>query len=446
MNKADLKKKWFKYCDTDKLTDDVCNLLKKYGYTHTENGVCALLDAYFQNKEPLIKLFIKSKNYIGNMRIVTEKEFERQIDSREIYNFFDTFHNAIHSEKLLVDKDNDNHCLADYLITNKNIVNINNLTESDEQKQRLAKMRAFNYVTQNTLESQTKYQYFATYMQHFANIYTAKIMNDFSVDVENKNLPVLKKGTKTSRAFNAVCTHFGVDKLNPSVTTVTRNGKTTKKTVYPYDRVFAVYSDLVSDLVRKMRFVISLNPLDYLTMSFGVSWNSCHSISGGAYKGGCLSYMLDGTSMITFVISNNDDSPIHEIPKLYRQMYHYEDNLFIQSRLYPQGNDGATDLYAKFRGFVVEEFSDILKVDGAWRVENENYTCMNHIHSEGVHYKDYNYRDDCSIFYPVAHSEDVKRKVMTIGHEGICVNCGKPYSQSRRLNHQYRSECEGGIF
>ena len=236
-----------------------------------------------------------------------------------------------------------------------------------------------------------------------------------------------------SRAFNKVCAYYGVDKLHPE----TVEGKT----VYPYNKVFAEYADMVSDLKRKMQFIISLNPLDYLTMSNGVNWKSCHHILDGCYKAGTISYMLDATSIITFVVQGiNDD--IHKIPKVYRQMYHYKDNLFIQSRLYPQGNDGAANLYEKFREFMIKEFSSLLGANGEWMYINGCIHCANHIHSVGKHYPDYKYNKNVGIFYPVSKKSDIQNLKMTVGHETICVNCGHTFDDSARLLvHYCRDEC-----
>lgn len=442
MNKAYLKKKWFKYCDTDKLVDDVMRLLNNYGHANTEHGVCTLLDTYFRNKEPLIKMFINSNHYAGNMRISLEKEFDRQIDKNEIYRFFEKFHSALGTNGLVKKQDNDGKEMLDYLATGKTVFDIDGLPKESNQEQILAKIRMFDYTYRTTRESQNKYYEFVGYVDYFSRMYYSTIPQDWRFDRINTDVPVLKKGTKTSRAFNAVCTHYGVDKLNPQTSVVEINGQPTEKTIYPYNKAFAEYSDLVSDLKRKMRFFISLNPLDYLTMSNGTGWVSCHNLSGGSYKGGCLSYMLDKTSMITFVVNNVEDTPIHEIPKLYRQMYHYENGLFIQNRLYPQGNDGATNLYNKFRDFIIEEFTEIMNVEGDWDVACGTRACTSHIHSEGTHYRDYTYNDSCSIFYPISKFENVNRHVMTIGHDGICVKCGGNYSVSSRLNHRYSNECE----
>lgn len=437
MNKQELSAKWSKYCNTNNLVDDARALLKRYGHVNTEKGVCALLDKYFTNKEPLIKMFATSPHYIGNMRIAVEREFERTINMNEVRNFFTNVSAKFYLNELLQDKDADGKTLFDYLQTGKSTLSTDSLPTDEQQTIKRKAIEKFDLSTFSTTESVVNLDDFIRYCNYFASVPTHSLTQDWRYSFA-RNSPVLKKGTKTSRAFNSVCAHYGVDKLHPEEKVV--NG--VKKIVYPYNKLFAEYSDLVSDLTRKMHFVISLNPLDYLTMSNGVNWISCHNISHGGYMGGTLSYMLDKVSMITFVVEKLDGS-IHEIPKVYRQMYHYENNLFVQSRLYPQGNDGATNLYDKFRGFVIEEFTELLGADSEWKTKVGNRECCKHIYtaSGSTHYPDYGYNSNASIFYPANNEPSVINHVMTIGHKGICVNCGKEYSRSGGLAHAYRSDC-----
>ena len=430
MTKHDLSEKWSKYCNTDKLVDDIMELLRENGHRCSKHGVCVLLDTYFANKEPLIKLFITSKHYIGDMRIAVEKEFDRQIDANQICNFFYCIDEKLHTGEMLEFKDSKGKTMFDYLQTGKKVLTIAELPDANFKEKKFAKMQRFNVDDGSTKDSYEKLLIFDRYMNYFKNTPRSVMPADYQL---TEKAPLLKAGTKTSRAFNKVCTYYGVDKLHPE----TVDGKT----VYPYNKVFAEYADMVSDLKRKMQFIISLNPLDYLTMSNGVNWKSCHNILDGCYKAGTISYMLDATSIITFVVQeiNND---IHKIPKVYRQMYHYKNNLFVQSRLYPQGNDGATDLYEKFRGFMIKEFSNLLVANGKWTYINGCNYCTIHINSVGKHYRDYNHNMNVGIFYPTSKESDIQYLKMTVGHETICVNCGRTFDDSARyLIHNRRDEC-----
>lgn len=431
MNKKELSTKWSKYCNTDKLVDDAIALLKEYNHACTEVGVCALLDKYFTNKEPLIKLFATSKNYIGDMRIASEKEFDRNINGREVRKFFENASQKFYISELAKYADEDGKTILDFLPTGKKMFTIAELPNAEQQKQKTDAMRKFNYMTHETVKSMNARNAILHYFSFFSNIGESTLSNNYQPN-NYEDAPVLKRGTKTSRAFNAVCTHYGVDKLHPEEKEV--NG--VKKTVYPYNKLFAEYSDLVSGLTRKMQFVISLNPLDYLTMSFGVNWISCQNIRSGGHMGGTLSYMLDKVSIITFCV-DKIDGDIHKIPKVYRQMYHYEKNLFIQSRLYPQGNDGTTNLYDKFRGLIIDEFTELLGVEGDWQFHVGPEYCRCHAKSGhgSNHYPDYRYNRSCGIFYPENNGPSIKNHVMTIGHCGICVKCGQAYDEYGRLNH-----------
>lgn len=430
MTKHDLSEKWSKYCNTDKLVDDIMELLIKNGHRCSEHGVCVLLDTYFTNKEPLIKLFMTSKHYIGDMRIAVEKEFDRTIDAVQIREFFHYINAKLYTDEMIEFKDSKGKTMFDYLQTGKKVLTIAELPDANTQEKKFTKMQQFNENDGSTMDSYEKRLRFDRYMNYFKNTPRSVMPADYQL---TEKAPLLKAGTKMSRAFNKVCTYYGVDKLHPE----TVDGKT----VYPYNKVFAEYADMVSDLKRKMQFIISLNPLDYLTMSNGVNWKSCHNILDGCYKAGTISYMLDTTSIITFVVQGiNDD--IHKIPKVYRQMYHYKDNLFVQSRLYPQGNDGATDLYEKFRGFMIKELFSLLRVNGEWTYKNGPSYCTSHINSVGKHYPDYKYNRNTGIFYPTSKESDIQNLVMTVGHETICANCGHTFDDSaRRLVHYRRDEC-----
>ena len=432
MNKSDLQTKWGKYCNTDDLVDKIAAMYKSNRHAYSVHGICTMLDKYFTQKEPMIRLFQTSNHYIGDMRIAVQKEFEREISSNEIYDFFRGIEDKLHAKNILTTTDGDGKTVADYLTTGTSFYDMQHLPNLEEQNAKQKLLAKFDQHTGVTTDSYKKYEAFLSYMGTFRYLAKSKLDDDLA---PVKDEPVLRRGTKTSRAFNTICHHYGVDKFNPIVTqSVDANGNTTERTTYPYDKVFAQYADLVSDIKRKMYFVISLNPLDYLTMSNGVSWKSCHNIYDGCYKGGTLSYMLDKTSIITFVVSSVDN-PVHETPKFYRQMIHYDNNLFMQNRLYPQGNDGAVDLYDRFRNFVIEEFSELLDVDGDWEVSKGTTPCLAHTRSTGAHYNDYKYNNSCNMFYPIASKRNVKDYVMAIGHDGICAKCGKPYTNSRRLSH-----------
>lgn len=416
MNKAQLKEAWGHLCDTDKLVDDVRELLTKYDHENTEYGVCVMLSEYFSNKNELITMFQRSKNYIGDMRIVLDIELERTNNKREVRNLVTEFPYEVEASKAILKyEDEDGKTFDSYLLNGIKSVTargllygdaLDKLAIEDEKRDRFT-------INGHTVSSQIEKNTFDLLMSYFAENYQSQVQTELANCVNDNSAITITGGMKTSRAFNRVCSHYGVDQL-PN-----------------YNRAFARYSDAVSGLKRKLKFFISVNPLDYLTMSFGNSWASCHTIDRtnkrqmkdyyrGEYCGGTMSYMLDKSSIITYV---HDSIPTGcEEGKIYRNMFHYQNGSLIQGRIYPQGNDGATDLYKTFRTVVQDELSELLGLENKTWVKKTD-GCSDYVNTIGVHYPDYYYNSDCNVSYPKELGSPPRS--VKIGHERICVYCGE---------------------
>jgi hypothetical protein len=154
----------------------------------------------------------------------------------------------------------------------------------------------------------------------------------------------------------------------------------------------------------------------------------------GTYCGGTMSYMLDTTSIVTYVHDNMPEN--YETGKVYRNMFHLEENgTLLQGRVYPQGNDGCTDLYKEFRGIMQAELSKILGL------QNNKWTKRSsicNINSDGCHYRDYDNFDDCNVSYPTERPE-CQQKEINVGSIRICTNCGRPIENGPAgyLHHRY---------
>ena len=416
MNKIELKAAWGQYCDTDKLVDDVMALLTKYGHRNSEYGVCSMLNVYFQNKKDLIELFQKSEHYIGDMRIMIDIELERENSARDIREFCDAFPRSVKAGGVILKLVDDNgKKLEDYLRTGTKSLKAKDLMQQtvvNELKKATDCQNAFE-ADGATKASHDSYNEFCSAIDNFRRVVVPTISHN-AAEQWNEKYKV-REGMKTSRAFNRVCNFYGVDKAPK------------------YNKLFAQYADMVSGLKRKLKFFISVNPIDYLTMSFGINWASCHTIDktnrrhmpnnySGMYCAGTVSYMLDSTSIITFV---HDHVPTNwEDGKIYRCMFHYGNNILVQGRVYPQGNDGNTDLYKVFRNYVQDELSPLIGLtDTVWR-KKDNGRVSSNVNSRGSHYRDYTTFSYCNVSYPRERS-DSSDNVIEIGHVGICPYCGR---------------------
>ena len=215
-----------------------------------------------------------------------------------------------------------------------------------------------------------------------------------------------RPGMKTSRVINKICQHFGYDKL-PG-----------------YDRRFAEYSDAVTPLKVNRHTTISINPVDFLMMSNGNSWHSCHWIGcdpddAGCYSSGTVSYMMGEDSFIVSIIDKeaNGDNLACE-PKIMRQVFGYNDYQILQSRLYPQNCDsGAEHIYANIRAMVEEIIADALGEPNRWVKTEQN------VSSNGTAYQDWLYNSLCKQWVLRGHEEDDKDSIY-MSDEPICVKCG----------------------
>ena len=418
MDKGYLEQCFGNYCDTNKLVDDVMALLTKYHHQNTEHGVCEMLYEYFTNKRKLIELFMKSENYIGNMRICLNVELERASNTDEVDAFCYGFADKVGAKSIFL-KYVDEHgkTLDDYTrvgvskfkarrLYYGDVAELLGVRNENKNKFELDGATKESYLDYRTFEETIRA--FCYNSQSVLHPSVAETLTQYEINGS------FVGGMKTSRAFNRVCANHGVDKL-PN-----------------YNKMFAQYADMVSGLKRKVCFYISLNPLDYLTMSFGNSWSSCHTIDKrnergmqngyqGMHAGGVMSYMLDETSIITYV--HNHATEDHEEGKIYRNMFHFNRGTLVQGRIYPQGNDGATDLYKEFRRIVQGEFAKLLEL------ENDDWLrrscgCDANTSSYGVHYCDYLNFSECNVSYP-REMPSAASGVVAIGHERICPYCGE---------------------
>jgi hypothetical protein len=435
MFKAELKERWGMYCDTDKLVTDMMELLNKYEHDCTENGVCTILDKYFTNKKPLIDMFLTSESYIGNMRICIDVEMERNSNPTEIQRFCENFPDNVNAREIFYKYvDENGKTLKDYSRVGVRRFKARHLCYGDigtALADNIANRKKF-HSSGVTIESSKAYDDFWGMIYGFRHSPSANLASPtVAILTEYKINGRFVAGMKTSRAFNRVCSIYGVDKL-PN-----------------YNKMFAEYADMVSNLKRKMKFYISLNPLDYLTMSFGNSWSSCHTIDkrnkrgmpnsySGMHCGGTMSYMLDGTSIITYVHDHATED--HEEGRFYRNMFHFNNGTLIQGRVYPQGNDGATDLYKTFRRFMQIELTKLLGLNADDWLKRTTSCCEN-VASYGVHYRDYEHFGDCNVSYP-REMPSAASNIVRVGHSRICPWCGYEVSDNDDSGYLHHEDCD----
>lgn len=254
-------------------------------------------------------------------------------------------------------------------------------------------------------------------------------------------------GQKTSRLINRIVT----DIVN------TFSEETKQDFMKDYNKDFAILSDILNPIIIDRPALLSLHPMDYLNMSNGNSWSSCHDVRGressGCYKAGCISYMLDPSTMVFYTIGNAyvGENKWYGIPKSSRQLFHYFDGILLQNRRYPAKEDRDKVTIDNCRAAVQKVISTSDGSVNRWlKKAYDHITDYVSTDDESSHYRDY---QRCGHYIPLAINKernggDFESDIepIYIGHRARCIVCGHTVDDSGSLHcsncktHTY-SEC-----
>lgn len=379
--------------ERDYLLTSMQDLLDEYDYEYSDNALLDIIDEWELRKAGLIEAFKNHPNYLeGKFMIAFDADYERRIEINPSYDFKNwIINNAMYDKKY---------------------------TYADDVKG--------DYYYGLRLSVYDFFYYLPNYAERTISESTATHINNIFPAVH------AHAGQKTSRVVNKICQYLGFDKVDG------------------YNREFAKYADSLSPMTIKRHTILSINPLDYLTMSFGNSWASCHTIDknnkrgmpnaySGCYSSGTISYMLDGASMVLYTVdSSYDGDEYWNEPKINRQMFHYGNEKLIQSRLYPQDNDGCGDAYTPYRNIVQDIIATIFNLPNLLTLSKGVDNVRGHIIHSGTNYPDYYHFSNCSISR-IKGSENTAK--ITIGAKPICISCGDRHDVEDNISCCHRYIC-----
>ena len=448
--------------------NEIMELLPKYRYKSdrhyapTDKGVNALLEVYNKEKGWMYPYFMSHPNYIGNGKIAFSSDYHRKVNKsgvRQFLNWMSTEITKYYIKKYEVKFNNMTFREAskaadrinDILIYMSRINNIqlgsgnascrvNGLTHSEmaeEQKRLNEILYAFGdcaYMGNNHYINTEKYKEcleingFLSYVKENPHMMTtADEVEKLNKYVKHLDINIVA-GQKFSRIIGKICRKYKLDKVDE------------------YSQKFAKLGDDINELDIKRHTVISINPVDYLTMSFGNSWSSCHTIDKmndrgcantyhGQYSGGTLSYMLDGASIVFYTVDKRYDGTDFEFqPKINRCMFHLGEDKLIQGRVYPQANDGDQTIYDEIRAIMQKVVSELFGTNNLWFIKKGTSACYDVTESTGAHYRDYTNFDSCNVSWIKPTDGKAKNmKRILIGHKGICPTCGESHSSSNAI-------------
>lgn len=283
-----------KDCDLDEAITDTKNksklvsktigVLQDHGYCGcSEDAVDTIIDEWSYAKAKLADLFRKSDNWDeDNLCIKIRKRETRVVDVRDIRNSLDTIDAFI-----------------------------NRRVSWDSKYEILT--RAFNAI---------KYYMGDAFVNSSMKTRIKEIFEFNEIRIS------CNVGQKLTKLVRDICDKLGYTAIDG------------------FEKCYAKFADCCSSREQDIYYTISINPIDYLLMSNGVSWSSCHYIDAGngdkCYQSGTLSYMRDTCSFVVSRIladSVEGDCGLATAKKLSRQMFMLSDLAVLQSRLYPDCED-----------------------------------------------------------------------------------------------------------
>ena len=247
----------------------------------------------------------------------------------------------------------------------------------------------------------------------------------------------LRANMKASKAIGKICREEGWDKFPE------------------YNQKYAALCDCLSPLKIKRHTVISLNPVDFLLMSNGNSWTSCHyigdySYDSGCYSSGTISYMLDKNSFVFYTVdASYDGTQVEREQKIQRQMFGYKDETLVQLRLYPASNDsGAEQVYADIREIVQKVIADCLEKPNIWVKSKKNAEDVAELGNCATCYPDWRNGNSgrlCTVSYIKDRTDGEDLPQIIFGEKPICISCGDRHDYENNIScceYGYHYVCE----
>jgi len=214
------------------------------------------------------------------------------------------------------------------------------------------------------------------------------------------------------------------------------------KNTTKYNKLYASLADALNPLEVKRKSILSIHPVDFLLMSYGNSWKSCHLITRAEnkeYKSGPISYLQDSVSMIFFTVGD-EDSDIHRTARITRQMYHYFQGRIIQSRLYPHWSDNS--MSTNYRNIVQATIAECLGIPNLWDYTNNRGRIIDCTKQPdtSTHYRDYHgeYNQHMMTVKGIQCADSV-----FIGTAPHCIECGDAHSSPVMLSCCHEVPCRG---
>lgn len=466
------------------LVKEAGELFDEYGHEYSDCVVEEIIDDAMSAKGWLVNLFSKHPNWNAEkLQIQFSSNYKRTIDMNALYDFFDWLERTYAKEHKFVSscpigRDELQNILSnlEQIILEMQALNayrmgdvflnatVNGMSVDEllKEKSRLEGLWVREYV--NT----TKYNISCTSylvsnedarvlnkIVSLKNVVTAYFNGGISNEKEDLHICTAEladcinnifpetavQGKKISRILAKIAKVIGLDTYKEIRDTsfYDNNGNLVSRTKdYGWNYWQARMGDAINPFIIKRHTIISVNPIDYWTMSFGHNWASCHTIDTnnnrgaehsyhGEYCAGTTSYLYDPSSVIFYTVDAEYDGNEFELQdKMQRCVFALQHDKMYQGRVYPDGRDGGDQGYAaQFRAIMQKVVADCLEVNNLWVVKKGTAPCCDNIyHLGGYAYADWSSCDDSSMSFLKINDIINEENRININAIGRCISCG----------------------
>lgn len=304
-------------------------------------------------------------------------------------------------------------------------------------------------------------EHFDKYWNVIYSLSCDRFLSEETAKAINEYVPELKahKGEKTVKFLCRVAHWYKLDNIKDIHKITAHDGVREKDYGWNYQKVRL--GEALAPKMYKQRVYISINPLDFWSMSIGHKWTSCYSIDcsnllgnsqyeyQGCYSAGTTAYALDNTSVVMYTLpaDYNGDTPWQE-QKLRRCVFNIIDdgtyNKFTMGVLYPDGraggcNDGEASLVKQWRNIMQLVVTDCLGVKNQWTYSYNNVSSE----AENDYYEGY-----IDIFHGGQYINTSYLKgtphnirLIHIGECPICISCGREFETDEEPDNVMCEEC-----
>ena len=439
--KAELTAEEYQY-----VYDCIDSLLYEYRYIHTAHAVETIIDEWIDKKGELISAFKSHPKYNGRFQLVFSGEQYQLDTNKDAGKKFISWvvRDVLDDEEFLVERVVNGKTKTQwaeakygylphvYPIYNGDTLEFANyeLYKKAVEERRYAVLMVEYFGDKYTWESRHAKRVYMDVMNAIYAYESDRVDENFAALI-NENIPEIRArvGQKTTKVVGKIMKYYNIDKHAD------------------YTKKFAAYCDAINIIKITRHTILSVHPCDYLTMSFGNSWSSCHTIDKldlrgrggdsyeGMYSSGTMSYMLDQSSFVLYTTDAKlpPDAEMQKYDKINRCMFHVMNERIVQGRCYPQSEDGNNGLYTQFRNLVQKVMSELWAIPNMWTIKRDS-KMTKLIATSGTHYPDYVHFSDCNMSVFSETKIPNRYGVVKIGHNPICVECGCEHTTQNNIN------------